>query len=58
MSHVVGTVAQQLEKEIEAAAVSAAATNERNTQFVVSELYDEFKAHLDQKRIELERQQG
>ena len=44
MSHVVGTIAQQLEKEIEAAVVSTAMTSERHTSSVVDGLRNEVKA--------------
>ena len=54
-SHVVGSVAQRLEKEIEAAAVSIATTSERNTQTVVDNVRKEFQAQLMQNRADLER---
>ena len=58
MSRIVGTIAQQLEKEIAAATISAATTSERNTRSAIDGLRDEFMAHLDQKGAKLERQQG
>ena len=56
-SRIVGTVTQQLEKEIEAAAVSAATTSERNTRSAVDDLHKEVKAHLDQNRADFEKRQ-
>ena len=45
---IIGTVAQQLEKEIEAAAVSTAAMSERHTHSAVDGLRDEVKVHIEQ----------
>ena len=54
MSCVVGTVAQQLEKEIEIAAASTTMTNENHTCSMVNGLHDEVKAHLVQNRANFE----
>ena len=50
MLHVVGNVPQQLEKEIEAAVVSAVATSEMNTPSAVDRLRDKFEVQLNQNR--------
>ena len=47
-SRVIGTMAHQLEKEIEAAAVSAAMTSEWNTRSAVDGLCEKIRAHLAQ----------
>ena len=50
--HVVGTVAQWLEKEIKAAVVSGVAMSERNTCSAVDNLCEEIRAHLAQNRAD------
>ena len=57
MSGVVGTISQQLEKEIEVAAVSAAVMSERHTRSAVERLRNELKAHMHQTRADLEKRQ-
>ena len=49
---IVGTVAHRLEKEIEAAAVSAATMRESNTRSAVDTLRKEIEAHLSQNRAD------
>ena len=56
-SRIVGTVAQQLEKEIEVVAVRAVVTSERHTRSVADSLRNEVKAHIEQNRADFERQQ-
>ena len=53
-SCVVGTIVQQLDKEIEATAVSATVVSERHTRSAVDNLRDEVKAHLEQNRANFE----
>ena len=53
-SRVVGTVAQQLEKGIEASALSAAATSEHNTCIAIDNVRTEVQAQLKQNRVDLE----
>ena len=54
---IVGMVAHQLEKEIEAAVVSTAVTSKRNTLSVVDTLREEIRAHLSQNRADFEHRQ-
>ena len=54
---VIGTIAQQLEKEIEAAAINATLTSERNTYSAVDSLRQEVRAHLAQNHADFERGQ-
>ncbi|MCG8318373.1 MAG: hypothetical protein MI921_02615 [Cytophagales bacterium] len=49
-SCIVGAVAQQLKKEIEAFAVTVATTSEKHTRSAVYGLHEEVMAHLDQNR--------
>ena len=51
-SHVVGTVAQQLEKEIQAAALSTAATAEIMTRTVVEGMHRDVQAQIEQNRAD------
>ena len=51
-SHAVGSVVQQLEKDIEVAASSATVTSKRATQMAMAEVRSEFQAQLDQTRVE------
>ena len=53
-SCIVGSVLQQLEKEIEAVAVSTAVTSERNTSTAVDDVRKEVQAQLVQNRTDLE----
>ena len=50
----VGTVAQQLEKEIEVIAVSTATTNEQRIRSAVEGLHTEIQAQLTQNRPDFE----
>ena len=51
-SHAIGSVVQQLEKDIEVAASSVTATSKRATQMAMAEVRSEFQAQLDQTRAE------
>ena len=52
MSCTIGSVVQQLEREIEATATGVAATSEMKTKSAVEGLCGEIKAHLDQNRMD------
>ena len=54
-SHTVGSVVQQLEREIEAAMTGAAVTSEMKTKTIVEGLHYKIKAHLDQNRADFDR---
>ena len=54
-SCVIGTVAQRLEKEIEAIVVSTTVTSKKNTCLVVDSLREKIRAHLAQNRANFER---
>ena len=54
-SHTVGSVVQQLEKEIEVTASSVTATSEHATQMAVADVCPDFQAQLEQTREELQR---
>ena len=50
-SHAVGSIVQQLEKEIEVAASSTTAMSERAMRMAMAEVRSEFQAQLDQTRV-------
>ena len=54
-SCIVGTVSQQLEKEIEAALVRAATMSERHIRSAVEGLVNKMKAHMYQTHAHLEK---
>ena len=55
MSHTVGSAFQQLGKEIEVVVSGATATSENVTRLVVAEARNDFKAQLEQTRVESQR---
>ena len=57
MLRAVGAVAQQLEKETEAAAVSTITTSEQRTGSAVNELHAEIRAQNFQNRADFEQRQ-
>ena len=50
-------MSQQLEREIKAAALSAATTSEKHTRLAVDGLRDEVRVHIEQNRVNFERRQ-
>ena len=53
-SCIVGTIAQQLEREIEAAAVSTAAMSNQHTRSAIEELRTEIQVQISQNRADFE----
>ena len=54
-SRTVGSMVQQLEREIEATKTGAAAMSEMKTKIAVEGLHGKIKAHLDQNRADFDR---
>ena len=56
-SHAVGQVAQQLEQDVKAIAMSTAAMAEKSTRAAVEDVRRELQAQFDQTRAELQRKE-
>ena len=56
-TRVIGMVPHRREKKVEAVAVSAAMTSERNIWSVVDTLHEEIRVHLSQSRADFKRRQ-
>ena len=56
-SRTVGSIIQQLEREIQAATSGAAMTSEQKTKSAVEGLRGEIKAHLEQNRADFDHRQ-